>query len=274
MDKALFESLLNEEESTSLDFKRDQYPFVKATDDEKSELLKDILAFGNAWRRSDAYILIGVEEVKGGQSKVVGVASHLSDSDLQQFVNTKTQKTLEFLYEAFSYNSTQVGIIKVPVQPRPFFLSKNYGKLTKDSVYIRRGSSTAIATTDEIIKMATLVPEDDSLKDELLDLIEELDHFIGAEPTGWHMDSRSFPDTQYQRLFQLGKIAKLPEPLRIKLREAYIDIKTIDRLCQSAWSGNYANRIETGNEATRKFPESKQKAEQARYMVDHYLQGL
>ena len=41
MDAVLFEQLLYEEESDSLDFKRDQYLFGGSTDDEKSELLKD-----------------------------------------------------------------------------------------------------------------------------------------------------------------------------------------------------------------------------------------
>lgn len=50
----LINSLLYEEESTTLDFKSEQYKFVKAQDWEKAELLKDILAFANAWRRSDA----------------------------------------------------------------------------------------------------------------------------------------------------------------------------------------------------------------------------
>jgi hypothetical protein len=50
MDRNQLESLLHEDESTSLDFKRDQYPFDAATDEQKSELLKDILAFANAWR--------------------------------------------------------------------------------------------------------------------------------------------------------------------------------------------------------------------------------
>jgi len=40
MNDALFEQLLYEEESATLDFKRDQYPFAKATDEDKSELLK------------------------------------------------------------------------------------------------------------------------------------------------------------------------------------------------------------------------------------------
>ena len=43
MDKSLIEALLYEDESTTLDFKREQYPFEKASDGYKSELLKDIL---------------------------------------------------------------------------------------------------------------------------------------------------------------------------------------------------------------------------------------
>jgi hypothetical protein len=62
MDPVFLASLLREEEGPALDFKRDQYRFVDTTDLEKAELLKDILAFTNAWRRTDAYILIGVDE--------------------------------------------------------------------------------------------------------------------------------------------------------------------------------------------------------------------
>lgn len=71
------ERLLWEEEGTELDFKRDQYPFSNANDDEKSEILKDILAFTNAWRRAGACILMGVEEVRGGRSISRGVSEHL-----------------------------------------------------------------------------------------------------------------------------------------------------------------------------------------------------
>jgi predicted HTH transcriptional regulator len=83
MNDQLLESLLREDEGTALDFKRDQYPFVGVNDDSlKSELLKDILAFANSWRRSGAFILIGVQEVTGGRSNAVGVSSHIPDASL------------------------------------------------------------------------------------------------------------------------------------------------------------------------------------------------
>lgn len=153
MDSVLFEALLNEDESESLDFKREQYLFDGATDEQKSELLKDILALTNAWRRTDAYILIGVEENKGGRSNVVGVTHQLNDASLQQFVNSKAQRPVFFLYETFSFEGVQVGIIRVSSQDRPLFLIKDYGKLKKNTVYIRRGSSTTTADPDEIAKM-------------------------------------------------------------------------------------------------------------------------
>ncbi|MBL7188645.1 MAG: ATP-binding protein [Phycisphaerae bacterium] len=144
MDKELFERLLYEEESPTLDCKKEQYPFAKASDDEKSELLKDLIGFTNAWRRSEAYILIGVEEVRGGRSIVVGIAKsdHLPDHSVQQFVNNLINRPMHFHYEAFGFEGKQVGIIRIELQARPIYLKRDYGKLEKEKVYIRRGSST------------------------------------------------------------------------------------------------------------------------------------
>jgi len=153
MNDELLEQLLNEDESPSLDFKRDQYPFEEATNEKKSELLKDVLAFANAWRRTDAYILIGVDEAKGGRSRVVGVQQHLDDAKLQQFVNSKTQRPVEFSYQAYALEGVEIGIITIPMQERPLYLKKDFGKLKKGVVYIRRGSSTDKAKPDEVAKM-------------------------------------------------------------------------------------------------------------------------
>ena len=153
MDGNLLEQLLHEEEGSALDFKRDQYPFAGADDKTKSELLKDILAFSNAWRRTTAYILIGVEEIKGGRSKVVGVNAPLDDAHLHQFVNSKTNRAIEFSYQPFHAEDVEIGVIEIPKQKRPFYLTKNFGKVEKDAVYKRDGSSTAVASPDEIARM-------------------------------------------------------------------------------------------------------------------------
>ncbi len=147
------ESLLYESEGTALDFKRDQYRFIGVTDPEKTELLKDILAFANAWRRTTAYVLIGVQENPGSRAIVHGITDHIDDAQLQQFVNGKTNRGIDFKYQVVTIEGKQVGVIEIPLQQRPIFLKKKLGELLPSAVYIRQGSSTHIADPDEIARM-------------------------------------------------------------------------------------------------------------------------
>jgi hypothetical protein len=149
----LIESLLWEDESNTLDFKETQYPFAGATETQKSELIKDVLAFANAFRRDDAYILIGVKDVKGARGILTGVSNHLDDAHLQQLVNSKTNHPVEFSYHALDIDGKQVGAIHIPRQPRPSYVLKPYGKLHGNTVYLRHGSSTSVATPEEIARM-------------------------------------------------------------------------------------------------------------------------
>ena len=155
MDQQVLESLLWQPEGTALDFKQCQYPFVHASDRDKSELLKDILAMANSWRSGTAHILIGVEEVKGGRGIIQGVNVHLEDADLHQFVNCKTQRPVDFSYIQFHAEGRDIAIIEIPKQARPVFLLKKYGKLDANEVRVKDGSSTRIANPDEISRMAT-----------------------------------------------------------------------------------------------------------------------
>lgn len=173
MDKKLFEFLLNSPENESLDFKSDQYDFINADDREKSELLKDILAFTNSWRRVDAYILIGVIDGKGKLSTVKSINNHIDDASLQQFVNSKTNTPIKFSYIPYSYDNKDVGIIKIPLQKRPVYLLKDFGKLDKEVVYIRRGSSTDKASIDEISRMGGVTDSFISRPEIIIEFSEE-----------------------------------------------------------------------------------------------------
>ncbi|MFT4928912.1 MAG: hypothetical protein ACI8WB_005032 [Phenylobacterium sp.] len=179
------EQLLYEEESTSLDFKKEPYKFSGVNDFQKSELLKDILAFANAWRRNTAYILLGVEEVKGGRSNPIGIVDELDDAQLQEFVNKKTQRPITFTYRNHSIDEFKIGVIEIPAQRRPIYLTKDYGKLKRNAVYIRRGSSTDEAPPDEVMQMAQAEIESKvelpNLKLEFADIKNEI--VIGNEVT-------------------------------------------------------------------------------------------
>jgi schlafen family protein len=191
-------------------------------------LLKDILAFANSWRRSDAFILIGVQEVTGGRSNVVGVSTHLPDAALQQFVNSKVQRPLAFSYEAYPVENVQIGVIHIPLQDRPFYLKKDYGKLKANTVYIRRSSSTDEASPDEVAKMGIATHESINSRIELEALAEELKNYLDVSANmRIYEEHVTFISDQYQRLFEKGVIVRLDEDLRKSLRDAYAEIRLI-----------------------------------------------
>lgn len=156
MEEPILVSLLDSDEGPTLDFKKEQYAFSKASEEERSELVKDILGFCNTQRQTAAYILIGVEEIRGGRCNVIGVEEHLPDHALQQFVNNLTNQPVRFQYEVIAFEGKQVGVIKIEIQHRPVYLRKDFGKLRREQVYIRRGSSTdptKPASIEEIARM-------------------------------------------------------------------------------------------------------------------------
>jgi hypothetical protein len=213
MDVTLFERLLYEEESPTLDFKKEQYRFVKASEEEKSELLKDILGFANAWRRSEAYILIGVEEVRGARSNVLGInaTDHLDDHALQQFVNNLTNRPVRFHYAAFGCEGKQVGIFRIEEQQRPIYLKRDYGKLEKEKVYVRRGSSTdptKPASLDEVAQMGRgSAPQVAELVVEFADV--ERDNSLGPR-ISWDAEFCKMPDSE-----DIPLLDDTPAPIRL-----------------------------------------------------------
>lgn len=164
----MYENLLYESESNSLDFKAEQYEFEKASDEKKSELLKDILAFSNAWLRTTAYILIGVRDNKSAKAEIIGLQKDIDDAQLQQFINGKTNIPVDFNYKTIQLEGKKIGVIEITHTKRPVYIKKDYGRLKANIVYYRRGSSTAVATPEEIFNMG----KDDTNKNQDIPLLE------------------------------------------------------------------------------------------------------
>ena len=71
-------------------------------------------------------------------------------------MNNLTNQPVRFQYEAFVFEGQHVGIISIDKQTRPIYLKRDYGKLTKERVYVRRGSSTdptKPASPEEVAQM-------------------------------------------------------------------------------------------------------------------------
>ncbi|TGN09102.1 AlbA family DNA-binding domain-containing protein [Leptospira bandrabouensis] len=160
MDDNTFQQFLYLSEGESLDFKRDQYKISKSSEDEKSEFVKDIVAMANSWRKTDAFIILGIKENNIKPNTLFGITDHIDDATFQQILNSKTNRPCKFSYETYTYQDLTFGIFRIPVQDRPIYLKKNFGILKPEVVYVKRGSSTAEASIDEISKMGLSLQEE------------------------------------------------------------------------------------------------------------------
>lgn len=150
----LLTALRYKSEGTDIDFKSAQYRFIGGNEDDKAEMLKDILAMANAWRNGPGYILLGFKDRRPHPAEVVGISASIDDAKVQQFVHGKVKPKLTFHYEEHLYEGKTVGLITIPTQKRAFYLTHAYGKLKSNVVYVRRGSSTDEAEPPEISAMA------------------------------------------------------------------------------------------------------------------------
>jgi Putative DNA-binding domain len=219
MDEQLT-ALRYKSEGTDIDFKSTQYRFIAGSEDNKAEMLKDILAIANAWRDGPGYILLGFKDQRPHPAEVVGISESVDDAQLQQFVNGKVRPKLTFRYEEHLYEGKTVGVISIPKQKRAFYLAHPYGKLKSNVVYVRRGSSTDEAEPPEItamvmadsgrgdmrVNLSALTTNNDNLPDTFqrsyLQFTEEFPDFASPRHTAgpfeinvgtsiWH-DNRSF----------------------------------------------------------------------------------
>lgn len=199
MTQNQLEALLYRCESDVLDLKREAYQLAAGDDIGQSEFIKDVLAFANAWRTEDAHIVVGAEEMSGSRAKVPGVNAHPNDSTLQQIVNSKTDAPVRFIYEVIEFEGKKVGVVTIPHQIRPRFLRRDFGRLSANTVYVRRGSSTAVADPAEVSRMA--LHDSGQRKDASLGL-EILDHQSGSVLTVLHFEPT---------LVDFGDISSMPD---------------------------------------------------------------
>lgn len=153
MKRELFEKLINEEESNTLDFKEYFYDFSgssKAEREQKqSSFIKDLLAFANTIRTKSAYIIIGI---KDSSKELVGMNRLHDGNEIATVLEGRLDRIPEYHYENFQYNEKIFGIIEIPVKDYkiPCRAIKDIGsKVKRNAIYIRRDQSISEATREE-----------------------------------------------------------------------------------------------------------------------------
>lgn len=149
-------------ESVSLEFKAKQYHFGrKCTEDERAELLKDVLGMANADRDEIAYILIGVKEDENKHGKILGIpaGTAIDGADLWEFVNSRTNYKIPIRTEAVLVDEKLVQVIAVDPcsENRPYFITNGFGRLSNHHVPVRHDARVEMASATEILEFANKV---------------------------------------------------------------------------------------------------------------------
>ncbi len=273
MNSTYLITLLQRSESETLDFKQKQYLFVGAGDDDKAELLKDILSMANTTGTSAKYILIGVVEEHGQAIRLCG-ADVLADNDVQQFVNAKTNRPVSFRIENCSHQGVNVTIIQIGGdQRRPLYLKRDYGWLKGNSVYVRRGSATDTASPDEIAYIGQQqIAEDQKQQNselfwqevnDLLAIVERRVLFLKSFPRIYDatIAEHRLPLANAKILLQRSREVGVSDDFRARFSRVVEVMETIDAYMSmgeeklNKWTSNLRSYTEELYELARKLKE-------------------
>lgn len=138
----------NEDESVTLDFKREIY-----TKEKNQEFLKDVVAFANALSNDPyRYIVIGVKEQSGLKEYFDIKREDVGDvANYQQLIDQNIEPNIPINIDYVEVNNKNLAIFKIgPCDNAPYMFKKDYRKMKQGMIYIRTGTSTRLATRQEL----------------------------------------------------------------------------------------------------------------------------
>lgn len=137
-------------ESDYLDFKEEDY-----SSKYKSELIKDLISFGNSHSLRNKYIIIGIKEKNNVCDEIIGIDKNKinDEASFQQIVNTYIKENLVVEYKCIQIDDKDILVIKIPASNnsnRPFMVKKQIDKLKENEIFIRKGSSTDLSNKKDL----------------------------------------------------------------------------------------------------------------------------
>lgn len=177
-----FEILINNSESSTLDFKAKMYDFVDDKDLVKTgKFVKDVISFCNTIRNETSYIIIGIQE-KDGEKTFIGQVDKTDDAFLQDKIKDKVFPRPNFTYYTINYDSNTFGVLEFPITKysTPIYPTVKIKGLDIGHVYYRTGTTNTEAIGHVIITINNWLqglPEStdsDSLQEKINELIKRL----------------------------------------------------------------------------------------------------
>ncbi len=147
-DEFLMECIENETENSFFDFKKDIYDFSILQN--KEDFLTDIISFANGHSKGNKYIITGVKLHEDGSRSLEGITEgkQKDGADYQSLINDNVEPNIIIDFKLLEYNDKKYGIFRINSEneDRPYLLSKQFGKLSKGFIKIRRGQKNEYAT--------------------------------------------------------------------------------------------------------------------------------
>lgn len=144
INEKFIETLIKKGESTDVDFKLKLNLESKS---DKAEFAKDIIALANTTQEK-GYLIIGVSNNK----EIVGIEL-LSEEKLQQICYHYISPKVNLSCSLLNYKDKRLGVIEIDSHGKPFEISRDVSNLKQHDVFIRFGTITQKAPTQEILKM-------------------------------------------------------------------------------------------------------------------------
>ena len=189
------------------DFKEKPYFFEGQSKEEKNkkknDLLHDIICMANNLSNRDAYIIMGIQDKPVKITGVKQFSNKWTQENYQDFLQNLTWAgdmipTVEFR----TINNGDLDVLIIKKSNRvPYYITKNYGKVRENRIYVRKGSkNTAIDSQAEISDIEKLFEYRFGLtpfpKERVINYITDHDHWIemkgNYETRSWYYEK--FPE--------------------------------------------------------------------------------
>lgn len=151
-----FQSLIEQPESSILDFKKELYDFDHDSDLRKTaEFVKDVMCFCNTIRNETSYIIFGIEETNDHSKTLHGLSRAIDDAIFQDKVKDKIYPRPQFSYYTVDYNQMRFGVMEFPVTKymTPLSCTIKMKGIEPGKIYYRNGTANTEALGLEIIKI-------------------------------------------------------------------------------------------------------------------------
>ena len=138
-----------DEESTNLDFKKEEY-----NKKDYVSLIKDILSMANAVNSEIKRIVIGIKHRPGEDKEFIGVENLTDQATLENVIQENIEPNINFKYYPYKFKNITLGIIEIYDNfDKPYMMKKDYSTLKKGDMWIRKGSRQSRVIREDLDKM-------------------------------------------------------------------------------------------------------------------------